>query len=141
MTGQDPFITDSNSTSIDCENVTDEYCETDGFKQNAQDPENSFEQDNVVITDDALRKPMQDDEACIEEAPSDVQVEAAPVNESGDNQEKDKVFKQVLETLTRLEDMFTAKIDRSEYELETLKRQSEEIQEYKLDLYASISCW
>lgn len=59
-------------------------------------------------------------------------------DEGSDSRSTDAMLEQILETLHRLEGAFAAKIDRSEYELETLKKQSEEIQEYKADLYASI---
>lgn len=42
-------------------------------------------------------------------------------------------------TLAELAGLFRAKIDRSEYELETLRRQSDEIQEYRADLYGKLT--
>lgn len=64
--------------------------------------------------------------------------ESIPEDKNDDQSSWDGATEQIIEMLNKLEGMFAAKIDRSEYELETLKKQSEEIQEYKADLYASI---
>ncbi len=68
---------------------------------------------------------------------SDSSVDDA-VSESAVGRPMGMALDQILESLNNLESMFAAKIDRSEYELETLKKQSEEIQGYKADLHASI---
>ena len=60
--------------------------------------------------------------------------------EQGPNQEAASERLDAIEAaLAELARLFRTKIDRSEYELETLRKQSDEIQEYRADLYGKLT--
>lgn len=107
---------------------SDSYIKVDQEGETATEPHA-----NVLESDSEETLPIKASEGSLpDEGKSD-----NPADDPADDP-IDKALEQIVEALNNLEQLFTAKIDRSEYELETLKKQSEEIQEYKADLYVSM---
>lgn len=131
-----PFAPTSqeNTSSVDEESASEELLSEEHANQCELNSDIDLSRDDEGIDDSYA-----DGYApCVEEPVSCDSTENDFATKDDVNRPADTTMEQVFETLHRLETMFAAKIDRSEYELEALKKQSEEIQEYKADLYASI---
>lgn len=83
--------------------------------------------------DSPVPEKSSNEEGIAEEAPG------CPPSDERVIQRVDALLDDVTARIAMLEELFRTKIDRTEYEVETLRKQSEEIQEYRTDLYAKLT--
>lgn len=132
MTETDVSFSENNASSQENGELLEDALLNEAQAQNAPNYSDGFDQENEVI-----HEPLSNNDglSSIESILCDSEKDG---EENSSCHSVDIALEQILEKLNDLDRMFTAKIDRSEYELETLKKQSEEMQEYKADLHASI---
>lgn len=133
MTDADEFFQQESAPLEDNGNLAEEPCCDEDHIQNPSDSDIDSDREDKMAGSLA-----EDARSCAEDPITIASFEETSAESIAEDNSTDVFLEQILETLERLEGLFSAKIDRSEYELETLKKQSEEIQEYKSDLYASI---